>query len=164
MHATAHRVYGHGERVCTQSWLWKENPLPHQGIKPASAVWWSDALTNWATSNPVQMDRWTEWFQYKYRGIKKKLKAIKNVLNPCKPGKNMILCTEEGAFFWPTTETKHLGFIFLRLSSSPPSFHQSWWVNKIPQPFKPLLLTWTIQATGTGAPPPPPTQGTVFEW
>ena len=38
------------KRVCTESWLWEKNPLPHWGIEPASAVWWSDALTNWATS------------------------------------------------------------------------------------------------------------------
>ena len=27
------------ERVCTESWLWEDNPLPHWGIEPASAVW-----------------------------------------------------------------------------------------------------------------------------
>ena len=37
------------KRVCTESWLWEKSPLPHRGIEPASAEWWSDALTNWAT-------------------------------------------------------------------------------------------------------------------
>ena len=45
-------LYGHCKRVCCESWLWEKNPLPHQGIKPASPAWWSNALTNWATSLP----------------------------------------------------------------------------------------------------------------
>ena len=40
------------KRVCAESWLWEENPLPHRGIEPASAAWRSDSLTNWATSHP----------------------------------------------------------------------------------------------------------------
>ena len=44
-------VYGHCERVCTESWLWEKNPLPHQGIEPASAAWLSDVLTE-LHSNP----------------------------------------------------------------------------------------------------------------
>ena len=31
-------VYGQGKRVCTERWLWEENPLPHQGIEPASVA------------------------------------------------------------------------------------------------------------------------------
>ena len=31
-------VCGHCKRVCTESWLWEKNPLPHQGIEPASAA------------------------------------------------------------------------------------------------------------------------------
>ena len=27
-------VYGHRQRVCTESWLWEKNPLPHWGIEP----------------------------------------------------------------------------------------------------------------------------------
>ena len=27
-----------GIRVCTESWLWEKNPLPHQGIEPVSAA------------------------------------------------------------------------------------------------------------------------------
>ena len=51
MHAVAHRgCTDTRKRVCTESWLWKKNPLPHHGIKPTSAGWRSDALTNWATS------------------------------------------------------------------------------------------------------------------
>ena len=34
------------KRVCTRSWLWEKNPLPHWGIEPASVVWWSDAVPN----------------------------------------------------------------------------------------------------------------------
>ena len=44
------------KRVCTESWLWEKNPLPHRGIEPASAVWRSDVLTNWATSPPCRED------------------------------------------------------------------------------------------------------------
>ena len=32
------------KRVCTESWLWENHPLLHQGTKPASAVWRSEAL------------------------------------------------------------------------------------------------------------------------
>ena len=45
-------VHGQQKTVCTDSWLWEENPLPHQGIVPVSVAWWSDALTNWATFYP----------------------------------------------------------------------------------------------------------------
>ena len=40
-------LYGHRKRVCTESWLWEKNALPHQGIEPASVlrlVLESDAL------------------------------------------------------------------------------------------------------------------------
>ena len=37
-------VYGHRKRVCTESWLWEKNSLPHRGIETVSAVWRSDAL------------------------------------------------------------------------------------------------------------------------
>ena len=37
-------MYGHHKRVCAESVLWEKNPLPHGGIKPASAAWQSDAL------------------------------------------------------------------------------------------------------------------------
>ena len=46
---------GTRKRVCTESWLWEKNLLPHRGIEPASAAWRSDALTNWA--NPLPSDR-----------------------------------------------------------------------------------------------------------
>ena len=46
-------VYEHRKRVCTESWLWEKNPLPHRGIEPASAAWRSDALPNWATSHLI---------------------------------------------------------------------------------------------------------------
>ena len=32
------------QRVCTKSWLWEKNPLPHRGIDPSSAACRSDAL------------------------------------------------------------------------------------------------------------------------
>ena len=40
-------MYGHHKRVCTESSLWKENLLPHLGLKPMSALrlsFQSDAL------------------------------------------------------------------------------------------------------------------------
>ena len=37
-------VYGHTNRVCTESWFWEKNPLLRQGIEPASAACQSDAL------------------------------------------------------------------------------------------------------------------------
>ena len=37
-------VYGHRKRVCTESWLWKKNPLQHREIKPVSVACWSNAL------------------------------------------------------------------------------------------------------------------------
>ena len=37
-------VYRQRKRVCTESWPWEKNSLPHWGIKPASAVCWSNAL------------------------------------------------------------------------------------------------------------------------
>ena len=41
-------LYGHRKRVCTGSWLWKKNPLPHRGLEPASVLrglaFQSDAL------------------------------------------------------------------------------------------------------------------------
>ena len=32
------------ERICTESWLWEKNPLPHRGIEPASTACRPDAL------------------------------------------------------------------------------------------------------------------------
>ena len=37
-------VYGHRKKVCTESWLWEKNPLPHRGFEPVSAACRSDAL------------------------------------------------------------------------------------------------------------------------
>ena len=34
----AQGLYGHHNRVCAESWLWKKNPLPHRGIKPVSVL------------------------------------------------------------------------------------------------------------------------------
>ena len=31
-------LYGHRKRVCTGSWLWEKNPLPHRGLEPASVL------------------------------------------------------------------------------------------------------------------------------
>jgi len=31
-------LYGHRNRVCTESRPWEEKPLPHQGLEPASAL------------------------------------------------------------------------------------------------------------------------------
>ena len=59
MHAIAHGVYGHRKRVCTESWLWEENPSSHRGIEPSSVAWRADTLTNWTTSHPLN---WLNWF------------------------------------------------------------------------------------------------------
>ena len=40
-------LYGHRERVCTESWLWEKKPLPHLGLEPTSVLrltFQSDAL------------------------------------------------------------------------------------------------------------------------
>ena len=44
MHAIAHGVYRHRNRVCTESWLWEKNLLLHRGMEPVSAACRSDAL------------------------------------------------------------------------------------------------------------------------
>ena len=31
-------LYGHRKRVCTGSWLWETNPVPHRGLEPASVL------------------------------------------------------------------------------------------------------------------------------
>ena len=31
-------LYGHRKRVCTGSYLWEKNPLPHRGLEPASVL------------------------------------------------------------------------------------------------------------------------------
>ena len=49
MQAITHGVTDTHKRVCTESWLWEKNSLPHQGIEPVSVVWRSDALANSAT-------------------------------------------------------------------------------------------------------------------
>ena len=46
------------KRICTESWPWEKNPLPHRGIEPASAAWQFDALTNWATSPRYHTQCW----------------------------------------------------------------------------------------------------------
>ena len=48
------------KRVCTESWLWKKNPLPHREIEPAFVR----CSTNWATSTPLtgQTRRPHFWF------------------------------------------------------------------------------------------------------
>ena len=33
-------LYGHRKRVCTGSYLWEKNPLPHRGLEPASVSCW----------------------------------------------------------------------------------------------------------------------------
>ena len=40
-------LYGHRERVCTESWLWEKKPMPHLGLEPTSVLrltFQSDAL------------------------------------------------------------------------------------------------------------------------
>ena len=43
MQAITHGVTDTHKRVCTESWLWEKNSLPHQGIEPVSAACQSDA-------------------------------------------------------------------------------------------------------------------------
>ena len=33
-------LYGHRKRVCTESWLWEKNPLPHRGLELSSLCGW----------------------------------------------------------------------------------------------------------------------------
>ena len=37
-------LYGHRERVCTESWLWEKNPLPYRGLEPASVYLYIGSL------------------------------------------------------------------------------------------------------------------------
>ena len=37
-HDCTRGLHGHCKRVCTGSWLWERNPLPHLGLKPASVL------------------------------------------------------------------------------------------------------------------------------
>ena len=46
-------MYGHLERVCTDSCLWKKNPSPHRGIESASAACRSDALPTELPPYPI---------------------------------------------------------------------------------------------------------------
>ena len=51
MHANAHRgVQTHVRECALKVDYGRKNPLLHRGIKPASAVWRTDALTSWAIS------------------------------------------------------------------------------------------------------------------
>ena len=58
------------KRVCTESWLWEENPLLHRGIEPASAAWRSDALPMSYILNPSALffsqaqsnASWSRWW------------------------------------------------------------------------------------------------------
>ena len=45
-------LYEHHKRVCTKSWLWRKNFLPHRGVKPAPAARRIRRSNNWATSPP----------------------------------------------------------------------------------------------------------------
>ena len=31
-------LFWHHKRVCSESWLWEKNPLPHQGLKPTQVL------------------------------------------------------------------------------------------------------------------------------
>ena len=37
-------MYRHWKRVCTKSWSWEKNPLPHRGIEPAPTACYFDPL------------------------------------------------------------------------------------------------------------------------
>ena len=49
------RLCRHPRRVCIESWLCGENPLPHWGIEPASVVCWSDAVPTELQSLPPEL-------------------------------------------------------------------------------------------------------------
>ena len=51
---------GTRKRVCTESWLWEKNPLPHRGIEPASAAWWSDARPMSYIPSPLSLRTQTD--------------------------------------------------------------------------------------------------------
>ena len=61
MHTGMHR---HHKRVCPESWLWEENPLPHRRIKPTPAVCRSDVL-------PTELHPYTgrDFFFFALKGI-----------------------------------------------------------------------------------------------
>ena len=46
-------VHGHCKRVCTESWLWVKNPLPHWGTEPGSVACQSDALPTELHPHPL---------------------------------------------------------------------------------------------------------------
>ena len=58
---------GHRKRVCSGSWYWEKNPLPHRGLEPLSvlhhgfSVWCS---TNWAIPPPPTPTSWTAQCMY----------------------------------------------------------------------------------------------------
>ena len=54
VHATAHGGVRTGcKEVCSESWLWEKNPLPHRGIEPAPAACRSDALPTELHPHPL---------------------------------------------------------------------------------------------------------------
>ena len=58
MHAIVHRHIQTDvrESECTESGLWKKNPLPQQGLKPASVVCQSNALPSELHPHPICSD------------------------------------------------------------------------------------------------------------
>ena len=46
-------VYRHHNRVCTESWLWEKNPLPHEAVKPGSAECRSNFLLTELHPHPM---------------------------------------------------------------------------------------------------------------
>ena len=61
MHAIAHGVMGGGgvtdtlKRVCSESWFWEKNPLPHRGIEPTSAACRSNTLATELYPHPSSL-------------------------------------------------------------------------------------------------------------
>ena len=51
-------MHGHRKRVCTESWLWEKNPMPHLGVEPASAACRSDAVPTELHPHPTMIERY----------------------------------------------------------------------------------------------------------
>ena len=45
-------LYERHKKVCMESWLGRNNPLPHQLVGPASAAFWNHGSATWATPPP----------------------------------------------------------------------------------------------------------------
>ena len=120
MHTIAHGGVQHRKRVCTESWLWEKNPLPHQGIKSAPAEWQSDVPTNWTTSHPpspLNKSAWDTSSQQSCMGYRPKTK-LHGIWLPNKNARDMTL--KQICMGYRLTKMLH------RIQPPPPNFHGIW--------------------------------------